>query len=84
MLQALTKGQPIEIVRKIRDEIRALVTELAEKRKALKAYQDVLSLEPGTPAAIKARNDYLKYFDDLPRQQARYSSGRYERDRLQS
>ena len=26
------KGQPIEIVRKIRDEIRALVTELAEKR----------------------------------------------------
>jgi arsenate reductase len=26
------KGQPIESVRKIRDEIRALVTELAEKR----------------------------------------------------
>jgi arsenate reductase len=26
------KGQPIEIARKIRDEIRALVTELAEKR----------------------------------------------------
>lgn len=44
--------------------------ELGEKEKALKAYQDVLDLDPGNSAALKARNDYLKYFDELPRQQA--------------
>lgn len=44
--------------------------ELGEKQKALKAYQDVLDLDPGNPAALKARNEYLKYFDQLPRQQA--------------
>jgi len=44
--------------------------ELGRKDKALKAYQDVLDLDPGNAAALKARNDYLRYFDELPRQQA--------------
>jgi tetratricopeptide (TPR) repeat protein len=44
--------------------------QLSEREKALKAYQDVLDLDPGNSAALKARNDYLRYFDELPRQQA--------------
>jgi tetratricopeptide (TPR) repeat protein len=40
------------------------------KEKALDAYQEVLTLDAGNPAALKARSEYLRYFDELPRQQA--------------
>lgn len=44
--------------------------QLEKKDKALDAYQEVLDLDPGNPAALKARSEYLRYFDELPRQQA--------------
>lgn len=36
---------------------------------ALAAYEDVLKLDPRNPQALKARSEYLRYFDELPRQQ---------------
>ena len=67
-LERLRASRPQDL--HVRLSLAQCYQELAEKEKALKAYQDVLNLEPGNPAAIKARNDYLKYFDELPRQEA--------------
>jgi tetratricopeptide (TPR) repeat protein len=44
--------------------------QLGDKEKALKAYQEVVALDPGNPAAVKERDQYIKYFDELPRQEA--------------
>ncbi len=66
--ESLQASRPADL--HIRLSLAQCYQELAEKEKALKAYQDVLNLEPANPAARKARDEYLKYFDELPRQQA--------------
>jgi tetratricopeptide (TPR) repeat protein len=54
--------------------------QLEQKDKALDAYQQVLDLDPSNPAALKARSEYLHYFDELPRQQAYAALGRNDLD----
>ncbi len=54
----------------IRFSLAQCYQQLENKEKALEAYQEVLDLDPGNPAALKARSEYLHYFDELPRQQA--------------
>lgn len=66
--ESLQEERPRDI--HVRLSLAQCYQEQGEKEKALKAYQDVLDLDPGNSAALKARNEYLKYFDELPRQQA--------------
>ena len=66
--ERLQQSRPTDL--HIRLSLAQCYQQLAEKEKALKAYQDVLNLDPANPAALKARNEYLKYFDELPRQKA--------------
>jgi len=55
---------------RIRLSLAQCYQQMEMKEKALDAYQEVLTLDPGNPAALKARAEYLRYFDELPRQQA--------------
>ena len=66
--ERLQQSRPADL--HVRLSLAQCYQQLAEKDKALKAYQDVLNLDPAHPAALKARREYLKYFDELPRQKA--------------
>ncbi len=66
--EALRVSRPQDL--QVRLSLARCYQELGEKEKALKAFQESLTLDPGNPTAVKARNDYLTYFDELPRQQA--------------